>query len=102
YGALLQRRAGTGGPHPGAWGFARAADSLGADTIQNSGGGGVGVGGGGRVGGVETPRGRILAGRTGIAVAGHSSHVAAMAGLRLPVESHVLQAFVSETVKAVG
>jgi len=49
--------------------------------------------------GVETSRGRILAGRVGIAVAGHSSHVAAMAGLRLPVESHILQAFVSEPIK---
>jgi sarcosine oxidase subunit beta len=51
------------------------------------------------VSGVETSRGRILAGRTGIAVAGHTSHVAAMAGLKLPVESHLLQAFVSEPIK---
>ena len=43
--------------------------------------------------------GRILAGRVGISVAGHSSHVAAMAGLRLPIESHLLQAFVSEPIK---
>ena len=48
---------------------------------------------------IETTRGRILAERTAIAVAGHSSHVAAMAGLRLPVESHILQAFVSEPIK---
>ena len=53
----------------------------------------------GRVSGVETSRGRILAEKTGIAVAGHSSHVAAMAGLRLPIESHILQAFVSEPIK---
>ena len=45
------------------------------------------------------PRGRILAGKVGIAVAGHTSHVADMAGLRLPVESHILQAFVSEPIK---
>ena len=49
--------------------------------------------------GVETSRGRILAGRVGISVAGHSSHVAALAGLRLPIESHLLQAFVSEPIK---
>ena len=49
--------------------------------------------------GVETTRGRINAGKVGIAVAGHTSHVAAMAGLRLPIESHVLQAMVSEPVK---
>jgi sarcosine oxidase subunit beta len=53
----------------------------------------------GRISGVETSRGRIRAGRTGISVAGHTSQVAAMAGIRLPVESHLLQAFVSEPIK---
>ena len=53
----------------------------------------------GRIVGVETSRGAIGAGKVGIAVAGHSSHVAAMAGIRLPIESHVLQAFVSEAIK---
>src|SRR5439155_2445808 len=53
----------------------------------------------GRALGVETTRGRILGGKTAIVVAGHSSHVAAKAGLRLPVESHILQAFVSEPIK---
>jgi heterotetrameric sarcosine oxidase beta subunit len=98
YGALLQRRAGTARHDAVAWGYARAADSLGVDIIENCEVTGF-VMENGRVGGVETTRGRILAGRTGIAVAGHSSHVAAMAGLRLPVESHVLQAFVSEPIK---
>jgi sarcosine oxidase subunit beta len=98
YGALLQRRAGTVRHDAVAWGYARAADSLGVDIIENCEVTGF-VMEGGRVGGVETTRGRILAGRTGIAVAGHSSHVAAMAGLRLPVESHILQAFVSEPIK---
>jgi sarcosine oxidase subunit beta len=98
YGALLQRRAGTARHDAVAWGYARAADSLGVDIIENCEVTGF-VMEGGRVGGVETTRGRILAGRTGIAVAGHSSHVAAMAGLRLPVESHILQAFVSEPIK---
>ena len=49
--------------------------------------------------GVRTRQGEIAAGRTAIAVAGHTSHVAAMAGLKLPVESHLLQAFVSEPIK---
>jgi len=98
YGALLQRRAGTVRHDAVAWGYARAANSLGVDIIENCEVTGF-VMEGGRVGGVETTRGRILAGRTGIAVAGHSSHVAAMAGLRLPVESHILQAFVSEPIK---
>ncbi len=98
YGALLQRRAGTARHDAVAWGYARAADSYGVDIIENCEVTGF-VMEGGRVGGVETTRGRIRAGRTGIAVAGHSSHVAAMAGLRLPVESHILQAFVSEPIK---
>jgi heterotetrameric sarcosine oxidase beta subunit len=54
---------------------------------------------GDRITGVETTRGRISAGRTAISVAGHTSQVAALAGLRLPVESHLLQAFVSEPIK---
>ncbi|MGH6960600.1 MAG: FAD-dependent oxidoreductase, partial [Dongiaceae bacterium] len=98
YGGLLQRRAGTARHDAVAWGYARAADSFGVDIIENCEVMGF-VMADGRVGGVETTRGRILAGRTGIAVAGHSSHVAAMAGLRLPVESHILQAFVSEPIK---
>jgi sarcosine oxidase subunit beta len=98
WGALLQRRAGTARHDAVAWGYARAADGLGVHIIENCEVTGF-VMENGRVSGVETSRGRILAGRTGIAVAGHSSHVAAMAGLRLPVESHVLQAFVSEPIK---
>jgi glycine/D-amino acid oxidase-like deaminating enzyme len=54
---------------------------------------------GGRVTGVETSRGFIGAKKIGVAVAGSSSRVAAMAGLRLPIESHVLQAFVTEAIK---
>ena len=98
YGGLLQRRAGTVRHDAVAWGYARAAASLGVDIIE-----GCEVTGfviqDGKVTGVETNRGRILAGRTAIAVAGHSSHLAAMAGLRLPIESHLLQAFVSEPIK---
>jgi sarcosine oxidase subunit beta len=98
WGGLIQGRAGTVRHDAVAWGFARAADSLGVDIIENCEVTGF-VRDGKAVVGVETSRGRILAGRTGIAVAGHSSHLAAKAGLRLPVESHILQAFVSEPIK---
>jgi sarcosine oxidase subunit beta len=98
YGGLLQRRGGIARHDAVAWGFARAADRRGVDIIQNCEVTGIRVENG-RVRGVETTRGTILADKVGIAVAGHSSHVAAMAGLRLPIESHVLQAFVSEPLK---
>jgi methylglutamate dehydrogenase subunit A len=98
WGALLQRRAGTARHDAVAWGYARAADALGVDIIENCEVQGF-VMENGQVSGVDTTRGRIVASRTGIAVAGHSSHVARMAGLKLPVESHILQAFVSEPIK---
>ncbi len=97
-GGLLQGRAGTVRHDAVAWGYARAADSLGVDIIE-----GCEVTGflqdRSGVHGVETGRGRILADRVAIAVAGHSSHVAGLAGLRLPIESHLLQAFVTEPIK---
>jgi len=99
-GALYQGRAGTARHDAVAWGYARAADALGVDIIQNCEVTGFRLEGG-RVTGVETTRGRIAAGRVGLAVAGNSGRLAAMAGLRLPIESHVLQAFVSESVKPV-
>jgi sarcosine oxidase subunit beta len=98
WGGLLQRRAGTVRHDAVAWGYARAASNLGVDIIENCEVTGF-IMQDGRVSGVETSRGRILAEKTGIAVAGHSSHVAAMAGLRLPIETHILQAFVSEPIK---
>jgi sarcosine oxidase subunit beta len=98
YGGLLQRRAGTARHDAVAWGYARAADSLGVDIIENCEVVGFQLEGG-RVRGVKTTRGNISSDRTAVAVAGHSSHVAAMAGLRLPIESHLLQAFVSEPIK---
>ncbi|MCJ8355616.1 FAD-dependent oxidoreductase, partial [Novacetimonas hansenii] len=81
-----------------AWGYARAADRLGVDIIQNCEVTGIRTQNG-RAVGVETTRGYIGAGRVALACAGNSSRVAAMAGLRLPIESHVLQAFVSEGLK---
>jgi methylglutamate dehydrogenase subunit A len=98
YGGLLQRRAGTARHDAVAWGYARAADRLGVDIIEQCEVTGF-VRDGDRVTGVETTRGRISAGRTAISVAGHTSQVAALAGLKLPVESHLLQAFVSEPIK---
>jgi len=99
-GGLLQPRGGTARHDAVAWGYARGADAQGVDIIQ-----GCEVTGirrdGNRVLGVETTQGFIGAGKVGTAVAGHSSVVAAMAGLRLPIESHVLQAMVSEPVKPV-
>jgi methylglutamate dehydrogenase subunit A len=98
YGGVLQGRAGTVRHDAVAWGYARAADTLGVDIIENCEVTGF-VWDGDAVVGVDTSRGKILGGKVAMAVAGHSSHVAKMAGLRLPIESHVLQAFVTEPVK---
>ena len=99
-GGLLQRRGGTVRHDAVAWGYARAADGRGVDLIQNCEVTGFRIENG-RVKGVETTRGYIGAGKVGMAAAGRAGQVAAMAGLRLPIESHVLQAFVSEGLKPV-
>jgi methylglutamate dehydrogenase subunit A len=99
-GGLLQRRAGTVRHDAVAWGYARAADQRGVDIIQNCEVTGFRIERGAILG-VETSRGFIGASKVGMACAGSSSRVAAMAGLRLPIESHVLQAFVSEGIKPV-
>ena len=100
YGGLIQRRAGTARHDAVAWGFARGADQRGVDLIQNCEVTGIDIVDG-RVTGVQTTRGPIRAKKVGMAVAGRSSQVAAMAGMRLPIESHVLQAFVTEGLKPV-
>ncbi len=97
-GGLLQRRAGTVRHDAVAWGYARAADSRGVDILQNTEVTGLQIEQG-RIKGVETTRGPIRAARVGVAVAGSTSRVMSMAGMRLPIESHVLQAFVSEGLK---
>ena len=99
-GGLLQPRGGTVRHDAVAWGYARAADALGVDIIQQCEVKGIRIVNG-AVTGVETTLGFIETPKIGIAVAGHSGQVAAMAGLRLPIESHVLQAMVSEPVKPV-
>jgi heterotetrameric sarcosine oxidase beta subunit len=97
-GGLLQRRGGTARHDAVVWGYARAADSRGVDIVQNCEVTGLRVTAG-KIAGVDTTRGVIRASKVALVVAGNSSQVAAMAGLRLPIESHVLQAFVSESVK---
>ena len=97
-GGLLQRRGGTARHDAVVWGYARAASEHGADIVQNCEVTGL-LRDGERICGVRTTRGDIAAKRVALAVAGHSSRLAAMAGLPLPIESHVLQAFVSEAIK---
>lgn len=100
YGGLLQPRGGTARHDAVAWGFARAADRLGVDIIQN-----CEVIGfektGSEISTVKTTRGDIGCYRVGLAVAGNSSRLGQMAGIDLPIESHVLQAFVSEGLKPI-
>ena len=100
FGGVWQGRAGTARHDAVAWGYARAASHLGVDIIQNCEVTGFIIEGG-ICRGVETSRGPIRAERTGMAVAGHSSQMAAMAGFRLPITSYALQACVSEPLKPV-
>lgn len=97
-GGILQRRGGTVRHDAVAWGFARAADSYGVDIIQNCEVKGIRRVDG-RVVGVETVKGFIECDKLALAAAGNSSRLADMAGFRLPIESHVLQAFVTEGLK---
>ena len=99
-GASLQRRGGVARHDAVAWGFARAADARGVDIIENCEVTAIRTAAG-RVTGVETTRGTIAADKVAIAAAGHSSVLAAMARVRLPLQSHPLQALVSEPVKPV-
>jgi sarcosine oxidase subunit beta len=98
-GGFMQRRGGTARHDAVAWGYARAADALGVDILQECEVTGFLRGAGGRVTGVETRRGTIRAERVGIAAAGHSSVLAQLAGFRLPVTSYALQAMVTEPLK---
>ena len=100
-GAALQRRGGTARHDAVAWGYARAADALGVDIIENCEVTAVRRDVSGAVVGVETSRGYIASKRIGVSAAGHTSVVMQMAGVRLPLESFPLQALVSEPVKPV-
>jgi sarcosine oxidase subunit beta len=94
-GATLQRRGGVARHDKVAWGYATAASNLGVDIVEHSEVTGFVRGPGGRVEGVETTQGTIRASRTALVAAGHTSVLAAMVGLRLPLQSHPLQALVS-------
>lgn len=98
-GAFMQPRAGTARHDAVAWGYARGADHLGVDIIQNCAVTGFVTDANGHVTGVDTSRGRIRTARVGIAAAGHSSVLAKLAGFRLPVTSYALQAMVTEPLK---
>ncbi|MCZ6470402.1 MAG: sarcosine oxidase subunit beta family protein [Gammaproteobacteria bacterium] len=98
HGAIFQSRAGTARHDAVAWGYARAADARGVDIIQQCEVTGY-LWDAGKIVGVDTTRGPIRAGKVGLAVAGHSGHLTEMAGLRLPMETHALQAFVTEPLK---
>jgi sarcosine oxidase, subunit beta len=100
-GAALQRRGGIARHDAVAWGYARAADRLGVDIIQNCEVMAIRRDINGAVEAVETTRGTIRAGKVGVVAAGHTSVVMAMAGVRMPIESFPLQALVSEPVKPV-
>ncbi len=97
-GGLLQKRGGTVRHDAVAWGYARGADERGVDIIQNCEVTGFDINNGVCTG-VQTSRGNIKANKVAVCVAGSSSRVMAQAGMRLPIESHVLQAFVTEGLK---
>ncbi|MEC7860753.1 MAG: sarcosine oxidase subunit beta family protein [Pseudomonadota bacterium] len=99
-GGLWQPRGGTIRHDAVAWGYARAADRNGVDIIENCEVTGFDIKNG-KCNAVETSRGIIKANKFGIAVAGFSSTLMEKAGISLPIESHVLQAFVSESLKPV-
>jgi sarcosine oxidase subunit beta len=94
-GATLQRRGGVARHDKVAWAYATAASELGVDIVEHAEVTGFVRGDGGRVGGVKTTRGTIRAEKVALAAAGHTSVLAAMVGLRLPLQSHPLQALVS-------
>jgi sarcosine oxidase subunit beta len=100
-GAALQRRGGTARHDAVAWGYARAADSLGVDIIENCEVTAIRRNAAGAVEAVETTRGMIRTPKIGVSAAGHTSVVLGMAGVRLPLESYPLQALVSEPIKPV-
>ena len=99
-GATLQRRAGTARHDAVAWGYARGADAMGVDIIQNCEVTNINIKNS-QVTGIETTKGLIKSKKIGVVAAGHSSVIANMVGIRLPLESRPLQALVSEPIKPV-
>ena len=99
-GGFLQKRGGTARHDAVAWGYARAADDLGVDIIQNCEVTGI-IRDQNKIIGIETTKGIISTKKIGVVVAGHSSILAEMAELRLPIQSRPLQALVSEPIKPI-
>ena len=99
-GGFVQRRAGISRHDAVIWAYARAATDLGVDIIQNCEVTAFDLSNG-RIQGVRTPRGNIRADRVVMNVAGYSSHLAKMAGLKLPITTMALQAMVTEPIKPV-
>jgi sarcosine oxidase subunit beta len=99
-GATYQPRGGIAKHDHVAWGYARAADNLGVDLIEGAEVTAIDIEAG-RVTGIQTSRGPIRAGKVAIVAAGHASIIAAMAGIRLPLQSHPLQALVSELLEPI-
>jgi sarcosine oxidase subunit beta len=100
-GATLQRRGGVARHDKVAWGYATRASELGVDIVEHCEVRGFVRGAGGRVEGVETSRGTIRAPKVALVAAGHTSVLASMVGLRLPIQSHPLQALVSVLLEPV-
>ena len=98
-GAALQRRGGTARHDAVAWGYARAADALGVDIVENCEVTAIERDGSGAVAALQTSRGPIQCRRVGVSAAGNTSVVLGLAGVRLPLESFPLQALVSEPIK---
>jgi len=99
-GATLQRRGGTARHDAVAWGYARGADAMGVDIIQNCEVTNININNG-QVTGIETTKGLIKSKKIGIVASGHSSVIANMVGIKLPLESRPLQALVSEPIKPI-
>jgi sarcosine oxidase subunit beta len=100
-GAALQRRGGTARHDAVAWGYARAADALGVDILENCEVTGIRRDANGAVAALETTRGVIESRKIGVSAAGNTSVVMKMAGVQLPLESYPLQALVSEPIKPI-
>jgi sarcosine oxidase subunit beta len=100
-GAALQRRGGTARHDAVAWGYARGADRLGVDIIENCEVTAIRRAASGAIAALDTTRGTIATHKVGVVAAGHTSVIMAMAGVRMPLESYPLQALVSEPVKPV-
>jgi sarcosine oxidase subunit beta len=100
-GGALQRRGGVARHDAVAWGYARGADRLGVDIVQNCEVTAIRRDLSGAVVAVETTRGEIRAKKIGVVAAGNTSVIMGMAGIRMPLESFPLQALVSEPVKPV-